>query len=142
VFLTASEGANLKDIITENKECMMELFEVLEAWCDKPPRGRCLPLNLWTLECFKYIARYVGVLVEVDEATRDWERIEYARLKINIQASDKAEVSKGIKINEKVYWITVEEECHDTCSSNWNRWWSRRYAFLTLIRLRFLRWMT
>jgi len=22
----------------------------------------------------------------------------------------------------KVYWITLEEECHDTCSSNWNRW--------------------
>jgi len=69
-LLTASEGVNLKDIITKNKECMMELFEVLEPWCDKPPRGnkvvwsRCrgLPLNLWTLECFRYIARYVGPL--------------------------------------------------------------------------------
>jgi len=58
VLLTANEGTNLKDIIDGNKEGLMEIFEVLEPWCDKPPMGnkvvwvRCrgLPLNLWTWE--------------------------------------------------------------------------------------------
>jgi len=65
------------------------------------------------MECFKQVASNVGELIEIDVATSEWERLDYARLKVNAPVPDKAEVSKRIKINYKVYWVTLEEEIFD-----------------------------
>jgi len=67
-------------------------------------------LNLWTMDCFSHIANNVGTLLEVDEATLEWERLEYARLKVRMRVSDKANLSKRMKINDMVYSVTFIEE--------------------------------
>jgi len=92
VLLTGSDGVNLKDVIEGNKEVLAGVFEVLEPWSEKPLQGnkvvwvRCrgLPLHLWTLDCFKQITRIVGTLLQVDVATREWENLEFARLKVRV----------------------------------------------------------
>jgi len=52
----------------------------------------------------------VGTLLVVDKATMEWERLEFARLKVRAPASDKAKVFESIMINDKVYHITLHEE--------------------------------
>jgi len=104
--------------LTGKKYGLLEIFEVLEPWTEKPPMGnkvvwvRCrgLPLNLWTEKCFKYITQLVGCLVKVDEMTKNWERLDFARLKLCLPVVDKAKASTDVKINGKVYWVSLEEE--------------------------------
>jgi len=62
--------------------------------------------------------------VEVDEETRNWERLDFARLKISIPVSDKAETSLGVNINGIVYWVTLEEKHFDTDPSLCRKWCS------------------
>jgi len=42
-------------------------------------RCRGLPLYLWTMEGFKQVTGNVGELIEIDVATSEWERLDYAR---------------------------------------------------------------
>jgi len=130
VLLTRQDGMKLKDIATANSDVMAEIFEFLQPWTADNPRGikvvwiRCygLPLNLWTMDCFSHIANNVGTLLEVDEATLEWERLEYARLKVRIQVSDKADLSKRMKINDMVYLVTFIEEVVEIERSFFRGW--------------------
>lgn len=54
------------------------------------------------LDCFRQFAGIVGTLVDVGKATTKWES--------TTPVPNKVDVSVGIKINDKVYWITLEEE--------------------------------
>jgi len=54
--------------------------------------------------------REVATLVEVDEATLEWECLEYARIRVRVLQSTKAEMSKGFRINGVVYNINIVEE--------------------------------
>jgi len=107
VLLTGNDGTHLKDVIEANKEVLATVFEALEPWSEKPLCGnrvvwvRCrgLPLHLWTLECFQQATGIVGSLIQVDEATIEWEKLEFARLKVKIPVPNKTEVSKRIMIN-------------------------------------------
>lgn len=49
-------------------------------------------------------------MLEVDEATRLWENLEYARLQVRVLIFGKSEMVKSIRINGKVYDITIVEE--------------------------------
>ena len=60
--------------------------------------------------CFRELLSDVGTLVEVDEATLNWECVEFARLKVRLVVSSTVNFSKEIMINDKVYQVFVEEE--------------------------------
>jgi len=91
VLLTGEDGVLFKDVFRVNKDALASLFEILRPWNETEPRGikvvwlRCrgLPLHLWTYDYFQRIACMVEELVEVDKATLEWERLEFARLKVS-----------------------------------------------------------
>jgi len=67
-------------------------------------------LALWTAGCFREILSDVGTLVEVDEATLNWECVKYARLKVRLVVASMVKFFKEIQINDKVYQVLVEKE--------------------------------
>jgi len=67
-------------------------------------------LALWTAGCFREILSDVGTLVEVDEATSNWECIEYTRLKVRLVVASTVKFSKDFLFNDRVYKVSVEEE--------------------------------
>jgi len=54
----------------------------------------------------------VATLVEVDEASLSWNRLEYARFQVRMLKSSKVELSKGFRINGCLYNITLVEEAN------------------------------
>jgi len=92
VLLTAQDGVKLCDIIEINNEALSKIFEMIQPSSDGVAVGnkivwtRCrgIPLCLWTVEYFKKIVWKVGMLVDVDETTLNWERLDCARLKVRL----------------------------------------------------------
>jgi len=78
----------MDDIIKLNNEWFVSLFDSIEPWPESYEAGhkivwvRCygIPLTLWNKHCFSKVVREVASLVKVDESTRLWENLEYARL--------------------------------------------------------------
>jgi len=52
----------------------------------------------------------VASLVDIDASTRSWENLEFARLQVRLIKSGTAELTKGFKINGRVYNISIVEE--------------------------------
>jgi len=118
VLLTPNYGERLEEIIKLNNEWFGSLLETIEPWTESYVAGykivwvRChgLPLPLWNKDCFSKVVREVASLVEVDESTLSWENLEYARLQVRLLKSCKVEMMKSLRINGKVYNVTIVEE--------------------------------
>ena len=88
ILLSSQDGAKLSEVFEANVEGLSKLFEEIKPWCDGLTVGnkevwtRCrgLPLHLWTANCFRKVLHRDGSLVEIDEATLNWEHVEFARL--------------------------------------------------------------
>jgi len=52
----------------------------------------------------------VASLVDIDKATESLDNLEYARLQVRLLKSCSARLAKGMKINDHVYNICIEEE--------------------------------
>jgi len=130
VLLTGQDGILMKDCISANGKALTEFFEVLKPWNKNIMMGnkvvwmRCrgLPLHLWNMDCFKQVADNVGTLLDVDEATAQWERLEFARLKVIIPVSCKVKMTKHLQINGTVYCITLQEEFLEVDHEMSRRW--------------------
>jgi len=118
VLLTPKTEEKMEDIFKLNKEWFESCFEDFKPWSASCVAGyrivwvKCygLPLSLWSKECFSKVVGEVATLVEVDEATSSWDRLEYARLRVRLLHSAKADMSKGFRINGVVYNINIMEE--------------------------------
>ena len=104
VLLTTQDGIKLFDIIEANNESLSKIFEAIKPWGEGKVVGnkvvwtRCrgIPLSLWIVDCFRKILHKVGSLVDVDEATLNWEKVEYARLKVRTAEASKVQVCEEI----------------------------------------------
>ena len=118
VLLTSKSGEKIKDIVKSNTEWFDCFFEELKPWSEslavsyKRVWVRCygLPIHLWSKECFSKVVEDVATLMEVDEASLSWHRLEYARFQVRMLKSRKAELSKGFRINGCLCNITLVEE--------------------------------
>jgi len=118
VLLTGQDGVKLYDVLEASKDSLYKMFVLLKPWKESKVIGnktvwaRCrgLPLSLWTVDCFRKVLHKVGTLMEVDEATLNWERVEYARLKVRTTVASKVQICEEAWINKRVYQISVEEE--------------------------------
>ena len=125
LLIQGIEGAELGNLMGENKEWWEDNFESIVPWNpsqivqNKLVWVRCmgLPFNLWSQQCFSKIVAPFGALVSVDEKTLTWERLEFARLKVKAPFGSKIWVQKGMKINGQIYSVVLEEETtHETLS--------------------------
>jgi len=81
-------------------------------------------LALWIVGCFREILSDVGTLMKVDEATLNWECVEYARLKVRLAMTSMVKFFKEIQINDKVYQVLVEKEHSDEEFFKHSRWYN------------------
>jgi len=118
VLLSCQDGVKISDIVKISKESLGSIFETIKPWDggmavgNKEVWTRCrgIPLFLWTVDCFRKVLDTVGTLVDVDEATLNWECVEFARLKVRLAVASKVQICEEIWINDRVYQIYVEEE--------------------------------
>jgi len=69
------------EIVEVSKESLGLVFDTIKPWDERMAVGnkevwticRGLPLFLWTVDCFRKVLDKVGTLVDVDEATLNWE---------------------------------------------------------------------
>jgi len=132
VLLIEHDKIQIEDLVSTNRESLAEKFEFMEPWGEYESRGnkvawtRChgLPLHLWSKDCFQKIVGIVGTLIEVDEATSIWERLEYACLKVRTPIADKVEMSQTITINDKLYCVTLNDEMGEVEHDPHRGWYS------------------
>jgi len=130
VLLTSHNGVPLSEITAASKESLGKLFVTLKPWGEckvvghKVVWSRCrgLPLNLWTVDCFREILGNVGTIVELDDDTLNCDRVEYARFKVRVTVACKVQVCQDFWINDRVYQVSLEDasslvECDK--SSSW-----------------------
>jgi len=118
VLLSPKEGERMEDIIKLNNRWFTSMFEDLELWfvsCVVDHRlawARCygIPIPLWNKDCLSKVVGEVAEMVSFDEATEQWENIEYARIQIRVSKSCRVEVSKGYQINGQIYNICIIEK--------------------------------
>jgi len=96
-------------------------------------------LTLWTVDCFRKVLGNTGTLVDVDEATLNWEQLEYARLKVCSEVASKVHVCQEMWINDSVYQVSVEEESSFVEPDSFSRC-IKRTSSQTLAYLWKLRW--
>jgi len=131
VLLTPKDGDRMDDIIKLNNEWFVSLFDDTEPWSESCVAGhkivwvRCygIPLTLWNEQCFSKVVGEVASLVKIDESTRLWENLEYARLHVRLPKACKVDMVKEFMINEQLCNIVITEEipskergecsCHD-----------------------------
>ena len=65
--------------------------------------------------------------MEVDEATKGWERIDYARLKVRTAISLKVDMVSDIMSNDNLCQVSVMEECGAEENEHSNAWQSSHF---------------
>jgi len=65
---------------------------------------------MWNKDCLSKVVGEMAELITIDEATEQWENLEYARIQIRVLKSCKVGVSKGYQINGHIYNIRIVEE--------------------------------
>jgi len=131
VLFSSQDGVKLDEVIEGNKERLCKIFVTLKPWGDGIAIGkkvvwtRCkgLPLTLWTVDCFRKVLGNTATLVDVDEATLNWEQLEYARLKVCSAVASKVHVCQEMWINDSVYQVSVEEESSFVEPDSFSRWY-------------------
>ena len=118
VLLTPKKGEQMEDIIKLNNKWFTSMFDDIEPWSESYVAGhklvwvRCygLPITLWTKDCLSKVVGEMAELTTIDEATEQWENLEYARIQVWVLKSCKVEVSKGYSINGQIFNINIVEE--------------------------------
>jgi len=118
VLLTSQDGVKLTNIVEASKESLSTIFETIKPWDivtavgNKEVWTRCrgILLHLWTVDCFQKILHIVGMLVDIDKATLNWEHVEFTRLKVRLAMASKVQIFQESWINDRVYQVSVEEE--------------------------------
>jgi len=88
ILIQGLGGTEIEKIIGENNEWWESNFDSITHWNAAQViqhkivwiKCRGLPLYLWTQQCFGKVVAPLGVLLSMDDRTRDWKCLEYARL--------------------------------------------------------------
>jgi len=121
VLLTPREGERMEDIIKLNKSWFTSVFEDLEPWSasfvvsHRLVWARCygLPLSLWNKDCLSKIIGEMEDLISIDEATEQWENLEYVRIQLRVIKTSRIGITNGYWINGEIYNISIFEEEFD-----------------------------
>lgn len=107
-----------EDAMQGSEEWLKEYVTNIQSWSpmiapiSRITWVRCsgMSLNMWTLDCFKHILLPVGDVINVDEDTSTFTRLEYARIKIRTMALEYISQARKIFINGITYTIRIVEE--------------------------------
>ena len=131
VMLTPREGEDMEDLLKMNRGWFDSLFSSINPWtsnCGASHRSvwvRCygLPLPAWNRDCFSKIIGELSraVTVEaIDEATLNWEVLEYARLRVRVPIAGNVRMVRRMQINTQMCNILIEEEPHGCSGQGYN----------------------
>ena len=110
VMLTCQVGVKISDIVEASKEGLSLVFETIKPWygieawpwgIKKCGRDAGIPPFLWTVDCFRKVLNTFRRLIDVYEATLNWEGMEFARLKVRLAVVSKVQICEEIWINEQ-----------------------------------------
>jgi len=118
VLLSCAEDEGMSKILTENKVWFDDLFLTVVPWDESFAvkerlvwlRCRGIPLQMWCNQCFFRVGELVGKVVEIDEATKKKEKLEYARIRVKILFNSEVKVAKVLNINGVLCTVSFEEE--------------------------------
>ncbi|KAK8470298.1 hypothetical protein PHAVU_004G105300, partial [Phaseolus vulgaris] len=133
VMLTPREGEAMEDLMKLNKWWFDSFFSSISPWtsnCGASHRSvwvRCygLPLPAWNRDCFSKVIGELSraaTVEAIDEATLNWEVLEYARLRVRVPIAGSVRMARRMQINVQMCNILIEEEpqgCLDQgCNEN------------------------
>lgn len=80
-----------------------QISEHIVAWI------RCfgIPLHLWICQSFSLLVSETGKLLNVDEDTSSFNRVEFARLRVRTTNLEPIFLSKLVKLNEEYFAIRL-----------------------------------
>ncbi|KAK8466691.1 hypothetical protein PHAVU_008G145700 [Phaseolus vulgaris] len=117
MLLTPKDGDRMEDIFKLNNEWFVVLFDDIKPWSESHVVEHKI---VW---CFKKVVGEVASLVQIDESTRQWENLEFARLQVRVRKACKVDMVKEYRINGQVCNVVITEEipnrergeclCHD-----------------------------
>ncbi|KAK7382657.1 hypothetical protein VNO80_01627 [Phaseolus coccineus] len=118
VLLSCDDVGVLCNLIEDNKAWFDGLFSSIFPWDDSFTikekfawvRCRGIPLQLWSNHCFVNIGVVVGEVVEIDEATKEKERLEFAHFRVKIPVTSSVSMVKVISINGILCKVSFKEE--------------------------------
>ncbi|XP_057432943.1 uncharacterized protein LOC130725766 [Lotus japonicus] len=115
VLITGPEGVELEGILQEAEEWLKEFVVKLQPWSPsiaftcRVTWVRCygVPLNLWSLECFKYLTCPVGNIIKMDEGTSMFTTLEHARMQIRTTALEPISLTRKMMIDGITHTIRI-----------------------------------
>jgi len=120
VLLSCDDGGSLRNIIADNRPWFDEVFSAVTLWdgsfelTERYAWIRCsgIPLQFWCNHNFSKIGAVVGEVVEVDEATKRRETMEFARFRVKTTVRTTVNMEKEFCINGRSCKVAfVEEVC-------------------------------
>lgn len=126
VLLTGEDGANVDVIWNHDREWLDGIFESISPWSPETALDhrlvwiRCegIPLHLWKVSFFKEITKEVGEVIAVDGDTRDFRKVDGARLCVRTSEMAPIFIHYNMKIKEVTYNIRLLEELPSYGSCN------------------------
>jgi len=131
VMLTPREGEAMEDLLKMNRGWFDSLFSSISPWasnCGASHRSvwvRCyaLPLPAWNRDCFSKVIGELSraaTVEAIDEATLNWEVLEYARLRVRVPTAGSVRMARRMQINVQMCNILIEEEPHGCSGQGYN----------------------
>lgn len=118
VLLTGENGANVTEIWNHEEDWLDGIFESISPWSPEVVLDhrlvwlRCegIPLHLWKVSFFKEITKEIGEVIAVDGDTRDFLKVDAARLCVRTAKMESISVHLQVNLKEVTYPIRILEE--------------------------------
>ncbi|XP_057449044.1 uncharacterized protein LOC130740451 [Lotus japonicus] len=127
VLLSSDPGVCWDDIVKGSEDWLANIFESINPWSPSIVMQsrvvwiRCygIPLHLWKRRSFDKLISPLGEVLELDAATSEMDRVEFARMKIRTTRMGTFSDVWDMTINKITYGIRIVEEMpqlHQPCN--------------------------